>query len=163
MSRLKTRKIKVLLSMFAIFFVVGSWTDDSFAKRPLCYHDENQFNCVEYVDNYDGDTISVNIPGVHQFFAERVPVRVYGVDAPERRTRDKCEKVMAERAREFTQEFMLKGRFIELKNIQRDKYFRILADVFVDGRSLGEELLRRRLAVEYFGTTRPDVNWCQYR
>ena len=40
---------------------------------------------------------------------------------------------------------------IELKNPQRDKYFRVLAEVWIDGESLGEKLKSDGLAKEYDG------------
>jgi endonuclease YncB( thermonuclease family) len=39
----------------------------------------------------------------------------------------------------------------ELKNLQRDKYFRVLAEVWIDGESLGEKLKSEGLAKDYNG------------
>jgi endonuclease YncB( thermonuclease family) len=39
--------------------------------------------------------------------------------------------------------------------MQRGKYFRIVADVFVDGSNLGQELIERGLAKPYDGGTKP--------
>ena len=43
---------------------------------------------------------------------------------------------------------------------EKDKYFRILADVKVDGRDLKEILLKNDLAYEYDGGTKKQKNWC---
>jgi micrococcal nuclease len=43
------------------------------------------------------------------------------------------------------------AKTIELKNPQRDKYFRVLAEVWIDGESLGEKLKGDGLAKEYDG------------
>ena len=44
---------------------------------------------------------------------------------------------------------------IKLKNMRRGKYFRIVADVYVDGVNLAKELNRVGLGKEYGGGTRP--------
>ena len=43
------------------------------------------------------------------------------------------------------------AKTIELKNPQRDKYFRVLAEVWIDGESLGEKLKSDGLAKDYDG------------
>lgn len=103
------------------------------------------------------------MPDIHSFFGGKIPVRVLGIDAPEKRARDKCERELAEKAREFVHKALSNALQIELRNLQRDKYFRILADVFVDGSHLGSELIRKRLAVAYDGDTKPIINWCNFR
>jgi len=45
-----------------------------------------------------------------------------------------------------------------LTNLQRGKYFRIVANVVVDGVSLGQELLDNKLAYEYSGGKK--LKWC---
>jgi len=49
---------------------------------------------------------------------------------------------------------------IDLKNIERGKYFRIVADVFVDGESLADELIEAGIAVPYDGGKKTH-NWCE--
>ncbi|MCB0412448.1 MAG: thermonuclease family protein [Bdellovibrionales bacterium] len=127
-----------------------------------CHHDNNNFRCVEFVSNYDGDTFRVIIPQVHPFFGEDISVRVIGIDAPEIRTHDECEKRMALKAKEELKELLETSHEITLRSIGKDKYFRVLADVKFDGKDLAEELLKRRLAVPYDGGTKPHTNWCKF-
>ena len=47
---------------------------------------------------------------------------------------------------------------IELRDVKRGKYFRLLATVYVDGKSLGDGLVQKGLAVVYGGGTKKD--WC---
>ena len=49
------------------------------------------------------------------------------------------------------QELLSDAKTIELKNPQRDKYFRVLAEVWIDGESLGEKLKNDGLAKDYDG------------
>ena len=129
-------------------------------KINFCEHTENRFKCVEPVRNYDGDTITVNIPNVHPLLGDEISVRVMGIDTAEIRTSDDCEKEMAIAAKLFVENEIMNARRIHLYNIERDKYFRIGADVIVDGFSLADKLLEQNLAYRYDGGTKPEVDWC---
>ena len=50
------------------------------------------------------------------------------------------------------------AKAIELRNIERGKYFRILADVYTDGKSLAEGLIKSGHARAYDGGKRE--GWC---
>ncbi len=43
----------------------------------------------------------------------------------------------------------------ELRNMKRGKYFRILADVYVDGENHGKELITKGLAKSYNSEKKP--------
>ena len=36
-----------------------------------------------YVQNYDGDTVTFNLPGLHPIIGEKINIRVNGIDTPE--------------------------------------------------------------------------------
>ena len=65
---------------------------------------------------------------------------------------------MAIKAKEFTENKLKNGKIIKLKNMQRGKYFRIVADVVVDGNDLGELLIREGLAKKYDGGKKSSWN-----
>ncbi len=109
------------------------------------------FTRVEYVGNYDGDTITFRIKGVHPIVGENIKVRVRGIDTPEIRGRCEKERRLARKAKEFVARVLSKAERIELRDVARGKYFRIVADVFVDGRNLKTLLLERGLGVPYDG------------
>lgn len=94
-----------------------------------------------------------------------LPVRVRGVDAPEFKTKDSCEKKKAKEAKLFTREFLKKGS-VTLRNCGKDKYFRLLCAVFVVNKETKEEsslataLLNANLAVPYEGQKKLKYNWC---
>jgi len=48
---------------------------------------------------------------------------------------------------------------INLKNMERGKYFRIAADVYVDGESLADMLIEAGMAVKYDGGKKTH-KWC---
>jgi len=43
---------------------------------------------------------------------------------------------------------------------RKNKFFRVDADVIVDGKSLSEELIKRKLAFPYRGEKKLKRNWC---
>jgi micrococcal nuclease len=127
-----------------------------------CENTPNSFNCVNFVRNYDGDTITFNIDDVHPLLGSEISVRVLGVDTPEIRGTSGCEKNKALKVKDFVGTILNSAARIDLVNVQRDKYFRVLADVLVDGESLSDMLIERRYAYPYYGGTKQDINWCQY-
>ena len=110
------------------------------------------FTPEEIVSIYDGDTFKIDLAGVHPLFGDDVSIRLFGVDTPEMRGSEDRVKVLAEKARNLTEKALMGAKRIELKNPQRGKYFRIVADVYVDGNSLAELLMKAGLAKTYDGT-----------
>ena len=49
---------------------------------------------------------------------------------------------------------------ITLKNMERGKYFRIAAEVIIDGESLGDMLIEAGVAVRYDGGKKTH-KWCE--
>ena len=136
----------------------------SASKKTLnCTHDAKNFRCVKYIRNHDGDTVTVDIPGVHPLLGKGISVRVAGVDTPEITSKNSCERKKAKLAKDFTAELLKKAYRIDLMNVEKDKYFRIVADVIFDGKSLGKYLLNTtvKIAVPYDGGTKAKVNWCK--
>jgi len=85
----------------------------------------------EVTSIYDADTFRVTIKDWPEIAGERIPIRIKGVDAPEIRGKGRNEKVAARKAKQFTVEALRSAKVIELRNMERGKYFRILADVFI--------------------------------
>ncbi|PIP89027.1 MAG: nuclease [Bdellovibrionales bacterium CG12_big_fil_rev_8_21_14_0_65_38_15] len=126
-----------------------------------CMHDKDTFRCVKYVRNYDADTITFNVPGVHPLIGEKINVRVSGVDTPEVKTKVACEKQKARDAKRLVENLLKHAKRIDLTGVSRDKYFRINADVVIDGKSLSSYLLKNGLAYSYDGGTKKKVDWCK--
>jgi len=108
---------------------------------------------------YDGDTFRANIPDYPPIIGQHIGVRINGVDTPEMHGKCEQEKVLARKAKQYTVKILLNARTIELRNIQRGKYFRIVADVYADGISVGEGLVREGFAVVYDGGKKVK-DWC---
>ena len=112
----------------------------------------------EVTSIYDADTFRVNIKGWPDIIGKHVSVRVLGVDAPEIRGKCRSEKQAARLAKQFTVNALRSAKRVELKNIKRGKYFRILADVLIDGESLSVSLIKAQHARPYDGGRRD--GWC---
>ena len=125
-----------------------------------CLHGDSEFKCVQYLSNYDGDTIKFTIPGIHPLLGKKISIRVNGLDTPEIRTKNSCEKKVAKRAKIVVKTLLQRSKRIDLKNVKRGKYFRIVADVLVDGKDLKQILLDRNMAYIYDGGTKSKIDWC---
>ena len=108
---------------------------------------------------YDGDTFRVNIDSLPSIVGKNIPIRVNGIDTPEIRGKCQYEKNLALEARDFVRARLSNAKEIKLTNLQRGKYFRVVANVLVDGVSLEQELLDNELAYEYDGGKK--LSWCK--
>ncbi len=125
-----------------------------------CDHSANSFNCVSYTSNYDGDTFTFSIPDIHPLFGKNAKIRLRGIDTAEIRTKDKCEKLIAMKAKKVARELLLGAKRIDLYNIRRGKYFRIVADIKFDGKDLKRQLLNKSLGYVYDGKAKKSLDWC---
>ena len=107
---------------------------------------------------YDGDTFRANIKDYPPIVGNRMAIRILGIDTPEMRGKCVKEKLLARDAKKLTVSLLRGANVIELRNIKRGKYFRLLADVYVDGASIANELLKAGYAVRYDGGTK--IDWC---
>lgn len=98
---------------------------------------------------FDGDTFRVDIDSWPRFFGHKIPVRIRGIDAPERRNADGTESLEALKARDWLKTRLMNAKIVTLENLERCKYFRLIADVFVDGHDIAAEILRLGLAEPY--------------
>ena len=108
---------------------------------------------------YDGDTFRVDINSLPPIVGKNIPIRVNGVDTPEIRGKCQYEKNLALEARDFVRDKLSNAKEIKLTNLQRGKYFRVVANVLVDGVSLEQELLDNKLAYRYDGGKK--LSWCE--
>lgn len=133
-------------------------TANCFAE--VCTHDTKAFRCVKYIRNYDADTITFDIPNVHPIIGDKISVRVRHIDTPEIKGKLPCEKEAARSAKRLIENLLKNAKRIDLENVDKDKYFRLLADVIVDGKPIKDILLKNNLAYAYEGKTKQKINWC---
>jgi endonuclease YncB( thermonuclease family) len=111
---------------------------------------------VDYI--VDGDTFA----GVVKLQGETditVRVRIRNIDTPEIKGQCESEVRAAYRAKDRLGQLLPVGAVVDLQNIKDDKYLgRIDANVFYDGRDVGDVLVREQLARSYDGGRRG--SWC---
>jgi endonuclease YncB( thermonuclease family) len=133
----------------------------------VCFLSLNTYAAKQYgsvtvskvISVYDGDTFRVNIDSLPPIVGKNIPVRLEGVDTPEINGKCQYEKDLALEARDFVRNKLSNAVEILLNDLQRGKYFRIVAKVYIDGVSLEEELLQNGLAYQYNGGKKS--NWCK--
>jgi micrococcal nuclease len=136
----------------------------SFLWSNTCVHTDHSFSCVKYLYNYDGDTITFDLPGIHPFFGKKAKIRIQGIDTPERKPKDHspCEKEWARTAQKLVEAELKSAQRIDLTELAGlDKYGRILSSVVYDGKNLSQILLKNHLAVPYVGKKKTKVDWCE--
>jgi len=145
-----TKRTETLLEVLAIALVTFSLLTPTVAKSAS----------VERYTVYDGDTFTKTTVDVFPGMAYKGSIRVRGIDAPEIHTRSVCEKRMGYESKRALQTFVA-GRQIEVKNVKLGKYAgRVVGDVYVDGKSVADYMLRSGYARKYDGGKR-NHNWCK--
>ena len=123
-----------------------------------CANGSNNFYCVNCIETIDADTVTFDISNIHPLLDKNVKDRAKGVDAPEIKTKNNCEKKKGNHAKYIVTKLLKKAKRIELKNIKRGSFFRIVADIIIDGTSLSDYLLKNGLAYSYDGKKKKKVN-----
>jgi len=107
---------------------------------------------------YDGDTVRVNIDSFPDIIGKNIRIRLKGIDAPEIKGKCKKEIDLAIMARDYLRNAINQSSQIELRNIERGKYFRIVGELYIDGENISNNLLKRKLAYYYNGGKKR--SWC---
>ena len=125
--------------MAAILILVGS-------AGPALSH-SSELEVLEITKVYDGDTFKVNLNCTVDLFCKNIPIRPTNYDAFE--LRDPVNKRQARAAREKLKSLLANAQRVELRNVRRGKYFRLVADVYVDDRRLSDIMLSTGLVKPY--------------
>tara|TARA_X000001036_G_C20671604_1_gene802691 strand:+ start:59 stop:550 length:492 start_codon:yes stop_codon:yes gene_type:complete len=112
---------------------------------------------------YDGDTITVEFRLPYKKSAlYKISVRLNGLDCPELKTKNIIEKECSTIAKQKVSDLLL-GNTVQFKNVSMEKYGRLLADVYYQGKSVNQWLLDNHLAVKYDGGTKQaPEDWMVY-
>ena len=117
-----------------------------------------EYSCeVEKV--VDGDTIDVTLDLGFDIF-HKCRVRLYAIDTPESRTRNKDEKARGKMTTAFLKEAIEEGEKVVIQTKLKDskgKYGRVLGDVVVDDVNINQLMVKCHLAVAYHGQSKDDV------
>jgi endonuclease YncB( thermonuclease family) len=130
--------------VLSIFFISAAEKDINFGHAYV-----DKVNSI-----YDGDTFRCDIKGFRKIIGKNIGIRVANIDCPEMTDKRPEIKAKAQEAKQFAVKMLREGKRIRLKNLHRGKYFRIVADVIIDGKNLGDELINAGLAKRYDGGTK---------
>ena len=105
---------------------------------------------------YDGDTITIaaKLP-YYESPVYRFQVRLNGIDSPEIKGHTEEEKSAGIISRNALKEKIF-GYIVELRNVETEKYGRILADIYLDNLHINKWLLDAKYAVPYNGGTKKE-------
>ena len=107
----------------------------------------------------DGDTVDVDIDLGFSVVLKKQRVRLYEIDTPESRTRDKEEKKFGLLAKEYLKKVCESGEQILLVSHDKGKFGRILGELFVEGedKSINMHMVDNFHAVYYYGQNKKAV------
>ena len=102
----------------------------------------------------DGDTVEVQVDFLPTELGDKLHIRIWGVDTPEKgfRAHSVHEAEMGEQASAFTKQLIADAKDIKVIIRSWDKFGgRVLGDIIIDGQSLRQLLLHNGFAREYHG------------
>ena len=108
----------------------------------------------------DGDTVDVDIDLGFDTILSKQRIRLYGIDTPESRTRDKEEKFYGKLSAKFLKEQCKNSSEIFLKTYldKKGKFGRILGELIVDGVNINKMMIEKYMAVEYHGQSKDEID-----
>jgi micrococcal nuclease len=118
---------------------------------------------VKIVKVIDGDTVDVDIDLGFGIWLRGERVRLYGIDTPESRTRDKVEKRYGLYAKNYLKSYLGKTSTLRTKKDGKGKFGRILGEFIVYDaakdayRSVNQMMVENHIAVEYHGQSKDDI------
>jgi micrococcal nuclease len=105
----------------------------------------------------DGDTIDVDISLGFGLWIHGESIRLFGVDCPECRSRDKEEKAAGLAAKRFVERFLQVGETYTLNTQGKGKFGRYLGTISNETETVNKALVNEHLAVVYYGQNKDEV------
>lgn len=105
----------------------------------------------------DGDTVDVDIDLGFGVWLQNERVRMFGIDTPESRTRDRIEKIYGLYAKGFLKDALGKECILRTMKDGKGKFGRILGTFIVDDVNINELMIEEKLGVAYFGQSKEDI------
>ena len=105
----------------------------------------------------DGDTADVDIDLGFDCWMHNQRIRLYGIDTPECRTRNKQEKAHGLLAKKYVQETLIVGEVYALRTREKGKFGRYLGEIKVGRTTINKLLIKEGLAVAYTGQSKKDI------
>lgn len=136
---------KLLFFALGILFFAGCTTPEATnpqMESSKLYPDVKVSRLLRVID---GDTFACDIDEHSAIAGKNISIRLRGINTPELRSKDPEERKFATLEKQRLSDLLNNARVIELRNLGRDKYFRIDADVYIDGEPLLSKLNQQYL------------------
>ena len=131
---------RILFLLSAILLLAGCATHPQ--TQDKLYPDVKVSRLLRVID---GDTFACDIDEHSAIAGKNISIRLRGINTPELRSRNPEESKSANLEKQRLSDLLNNARIIELRNIDRDKYFRIDADVYINGEPLLPKLNQQYL------------------
>tara|TARA_B100000212_G_C27366939_1_gene530743 strand:- start:1567 stop:2001 length:435 start_codon:yes stop_codon:yes gene_type:complete len=111
------------------------------------------YKIAKVVRVVDGDTLDVIFDlGFDVMLKQRI--RMFGIDTPESRTRDKVEKKFGLASKKYLKDNIAIAKDVVCKTHVRDargKFGRVLGEIWCDGTNMNKQMIEENMAVAYYG------------
>ena len=124
-----------------------------------------EYRC-KVVKVVDGDTVDVDIDLGFGLWLKKQRIRLYGIDTPESRTRDKVEKRFGLKAKDYLTKRLEEGAILKTRLDKRGKFGRILGEFILleaEGTryempvNVNQEMVEQHHAVQYHGQSKEEI------
>jgi micrococcal nuclease len=105
----------------------------------------------------DGDSIYVDIDLGFDVWLRNQSIRLYGIDTPECRQKDKARKAHGLLAKAYVQKALIVGRTYALTTKEKGKFGRFLGEFKTGKGFITKLLVKERLAVPYTGQNKKEI------
>lgn len=137
--------MKKILWILGLGLVLGLWADG----LSIPFSKEN-------VIVTDGDTVKITIVADNcpDVVCKDLPVRISGIDTPEKHGQSVHEQQLAVLAKDQMVRWLVNSNDIYFYNCKRDKYFRLNCSVKSNQGEYADFIIKKRLAIPYNGGTK---------
>ena len=152
----------IWIPLLVIVFAVELWGGSTQLQETTCAACLSEGGNIDVPSGdvirvYDGDTITVRVASWPPIFSN-MSFRLRGFDAPELRGGCERARALAGRAKRRLSRLIHEATTVSLRDIERGKYFRLVATVYADGIPVSLVLIDAGLARPYDGGARE--SWC---
>jgi|SaaInlStandDraft_6_1057023.scaffolds.fasta_scaffold111025_1 micrococcal nuclease len=141
--------MRVLIGLFLILFLPSPVMGQS---------DYGEYGGAILVNIYDAKTFVMNLPEYPPLIGEMITVKIGGIETPKLKGKCKRESQLAAKAKKFTEKALKNAELIDLTNMKRGKFFKIIADILVNDEDFAGRLVEKGYAVKIKKKTH---NWCK--
>lgn len=120
--------------------------------------DYGEYGGAILVNIHDAKTLLMNLPEYPPLIGEMITVKIGGIETPKLKGICKKESQLAATAKKFTEKALKNAELIDLTNMKRGKYFKIIADIMVNDEDFAGRLVEKGYAVKI---KKKPHNWCE--